>query len=239
MPAVAIPAAVSLVGMAANAIGQHKAKNAQQKADEARKSAIKSVVDENYAANKAYQDSISGNLSGILAGASGPQTSSNSQWSNTTQDSEQSMDFGAEGNAQAQKVLQAAGNQPWTVQNALAGMRAGAERNLAAAGRAQNTAIGNRAAKMGVDSSMMTLGANQGLNKQRLDNEQGLVGWGMDKTREAYGDITGVLKNLFQKNLTHSTSKMKGGGTQTGGPDYGTMLAALRAGGPVQREVVV
>ncbi len=239
MPAVAIPAAVSLVGMAANAIGQHKQMSAQQKADAARKSAIKSVVDENYAANKAYQDSISGNLAGIMAGASAPQTTSSSNWSNSESDTLQEMDFGPEGNAAAGSVLQAAQNQPWTVQNALAGMRAGAERNLAATGRAANTAISNRAAKMGVDPSLMKIGADQGLVKQRLDNEQGLVQWGMDKTREAYGDLTGVLKNLFQKNKTHQTQKQRGGGTTTGPADYGTMLAALRAGGPVQKEVVV
>lgn len=239
MPAVAIPAAVSLVGMAANAIGQHKQMSAQEKADAARKAAIKSVVDENYAANKAYQDSISGNLAGIMAGASGPQTTSSSNWSNSESDTLQEMDFGAEGNAAANDVLMAARNQPWTVQNALAGMRAGAERNLAGAGRSMNTAINNRAAKMGVDPGLMKIGADQGLNAQRLANEQGIVEKGMDLSRQAYGDIQGVLKNLFQKNKTHQTQKQRGGGTTTGGPDYGTMLSALRAGAPVQREAVV
>jgi hypothetical protein len=225
--------------MAANAIGQHKQMSAQEKADAARKAAIKSVVDENYAANKAYQESISGNLASIMAGASGPQTTSSSNWSNSESDTLQEMDFGPEGNAAAGDVLMAARNQPWTVQNALAGMRAGMERNLAGAGRSMNTAINNRAAKMGVDPGLMKIGADQGLNAQRLANEQGIVEKGMDLTRQAYGDIQGVLKNLFQKNKTHQTQKQRGGGTTTGGPDYGTMLAAMRAGGPVQREVVV
>lgn len=243
MPAVAIPAAVSLVGMAANAVGQHKQMSAQQKADAARKAAIKSVVDENYANNVAYQNQIQGSLGSILAGASGPQTTSSSNWSNTdsTSDSTQSMDFGPEGNAAAADVLQAARNAPFEVNNLLASQRAAAERNLAAQGQQANRAIGNRAAKMGVDPSLMTLGANQALNNQRLGNENAIAQAAQDNRRQAYGDITGVLKNLFQTNKTHQTqsSKTRGGGSTTGGPDYGTMLAALRAGGPVQREVVV
>lgn len=243
MPAVAVPAAVSLVGMAANAIGQHKQMSAQQKADLAKQQRIQGVMDANRADELAWQQANSGTLSSMLAGAMGPQTtsSSGSQWSDTTSDTLQEMDFGPEGNAAAADVLLAAKNAPFEVQNLLAGMKAGAERDLAAAGRAQNTAIANRAAKMGVDPGLMRIGADQGLNAQRLANNQGIAQQGYEMKRQAYGDITGVLKSLFQKNKTHQTSQMKGGSrsTSTGPAAYGAAAGILELLKPPKREVAV
>jgi hypothetical protein len=225
--------------MGMNAIGQHKAMSAQEKADAARKAAIQAVVDENYATNKAYQDQITGSLSSIMAGASGPQTTTNSSWQNSNSDSTQSMDFGPEGNAAAGDVLTAARNAPFEVNNLLAEQKAAAERDLASQGQNVNRTINNQAARMGVNPSMMKVGATQALNAQRLANNNAIGQKSQDNRRQAFGDLTSVLKNLYQRTNTKQTQNSRGGGTTTGGPDYGTMLAALRAGSPVNKEVVV
>jgi len=238
MPAVAIPAAISLVGMAASAIGKHKAASAQKKADAARKASISSVVDENYRNNVAYQQANQGRMDSIFAGASGPQTSSSTNYSNTETDDTETQDYGPEGNAARANMLQAANNQPWEVNNLLAQQRESINRNISGQQRGQDTAIRNAAASRGVDANLMKIGADQGINAQRLDADLGIAQQGMQNKRQAWGDIGNVL-GLYKSTRRKGTSKTRGGGTNTGGPDYGTMMAAINYGAPVQREAVV
>jgi hypothetical protein len=234
MPAVAIPAAISLVGMAASAVGAHKAQNAQKKADAARKASISSVVDENYRNNVAYQQANQGRMDSIFAGASGPQTSSSTSYND--EDSTETQDYGPEGNAARANMLQAANNQPWEVNNLLAQQRESINRNISGQQRGQDTAIRNAAASRGVDPGLMRIGANQGINAQRLDADLGVAQQAQTNKRQAWGDIGNVL-GLYKS--TNRKTKSRGGGTQTGGPDYGTMMAAINYGAPVQKEVVV
>lgn len=240
MPAaVAVPAIISVAGMAASAIGKHKAKKAQEKADAQRKQAIQSVSDFNYNANLEWQKQNMGNFQNILAQASGPQTTTSSNWQDTEEHSERRMDFGPEGNAAAADVLRAAQSAPWEVNALLAEQQAAANRAISGAQRRQGATIGNLAASRGVDPRLMKLGADQAFNQQRLDTDLQTKQQAYANRVGAYGNIANVLKGLYQKDITDSTQKSRGGGKQTGPADFSAMLAAINAGRPVEKEAVV
>lgn len=235
MPAaVAVPAIISVAGMAASAIGQRKQQNAQKKADAAKQAKVQGVMDANYKDQMDWRNSSP--FQQMLAQSMGPQTTTSSNWSNDESDSARSMDFGPEGNAAASGVLQAATNAPWEVNNLLAEQQAFMDRTLSGQQRTQNTTIKNAAAKRGVDPGLMTLGADQAINASRLDNGLNLKQQAYNNKQQAQGNIANVLKGLFQTDKTHTTSKSRGGGTSTGPANYGAW-ASLAA--PVNREVAV
>jgi hypothetical protein len=229
MPAaIAVPAIVSAVGIGAQMFGQHKQMSAQQKADAAKRADVNKVLDYNFNANTAYQDKNAGAFANMLAAAGQPQTTTQSNWSDSTQ----SMDFGA-GNADRDKVRLAAENAPWEVNNLLAQQKALLNSNISGQQRAQDTAINNAAAARGVrDPSLMKLGANQGINSARLKAGLDINQQGLDNKRQAYGDITGMLKNLYQTNR----NKSRGGAVTTGPADLNAQLNIMNAQRPVQKE---
>lgn len=244
MPAaVAVPAIISVAGMAASAIGQHKAKKAAEKAANDKKSALQNVVDFNYNADLDYYNKNQGNFQNIFNQASQPQTttSSSTNWQDTVEDSTRSMDFGPEGNAAAADVLQASRNAPFEVNALLAEQEAAANRAISGAQRTQRGKIGNLAAARGVDSRLMSLGMDQPFNAQRLDTSLGTKQQAYANKVGAYGNIANVLKGLFQKDVSHSEQKSKGGqrGTSTGPANFGAMMGALQMGAPPKKEAIV
>jgi hypothetical protein len=222
--------------MAASAIGKHRAKKAAEKAAKSKKSALQNVMDFNYNADMDWQKQNMGNFQNIMAQASQPQTTSSSQWSDTTEDSEKSMDFGAEGNQAAADVLLAARNAPFEVNNLLAEQQAAANRAISGDERRQKSQIKNVAASRGVDPRLMSIGMEQPFASRRLEADLGTKQQAYANRVGAYGNIAGVLKNLFQKDISHSRQQMKGGGKTTGPADFGAMMGAIQAGRPVHKE---
>lgn len=241
MPAVAVPAIISLVGMGASAIGKSKAASAQKKADAARKNTIQGAADENYNNELAFQQANAGKLDSMYASAAGPQTSSGSQssWGTSEGESEQTQDYGPEGNAARAGVLQSYQNQPWEIDNALAEIKAAGDRGIAGQQRSQRTLIGNRAARMGANAQDMMIGMDDG-TKARLDNAANMA-----QQRYALKDkaLEGTMNALqmFKSTKTKERSSQRGGGssTSTSGPDLGAMMAVLNAQRLPKREAVV
>jgi uncharacterized membrane protein len=238
MPAVAVPAIISVAGMAASAIGKHKAKKAAEKAAAKKKAELQNVMDFNYNADLDFQNSNT--FQDILRGAEGPAvtTESGTQWQDTTSDATRSMDFGPEGNAAAADVLQAARNAPFEVNNLLAEQQAAANRALSGQERALNTGISNLAAARGVDPRLMKLGANAGINNERLNTALQSKQQAYGNRVGAYGNIANVLKGLFQKDITHEESSMKGGHSGRSSSTNPLGLAQLQLGAkrPVHKE---
>lgn len=240
MPAaVAVPAIISVAGMAASAIGQRRQQNAQKKADAAKQAKVQGVMDANYNDEMAWRNSSP--FQQMLNASMGPQTttSNSSSWENSESDQVHSMDFGPEGNEAASGVLLAAKNAPWEVNNLLAEQQAFMDRTLSGQQRTQDAAIGNAAAARGVDARLMkAVGGDPKINAARLDQGLQLKQQAYNNKQQAQGNIANVLKGLFQVDKTNTKSKSRGGssGTQTGPANYAAW-AGLAA--PPKREVAV
>ena len=239
MPAaVAIPAAVSLVGTAASAIGQHKAASDAKAADAARLARVQGTMDQNYASNQAYQSQMQPTIAQMLGLALSPQQSQYTQFGSSSGESTQSSDFGA-ANPQREQVRQMVANEPYEVNTNLANQRAAAYRNAAQQRTAIGTKLGNAAARMGVNPQLMSIGADRGVNADLMNTDTGLQQQALENRRMAAGDITNMLNSLYRTTTTKQQQQTRGGGSQMGPANIGGALAALQAGAPVQREVAV
>lgn len=231
MPAaVAIPAIVSVAGMAANAIGGHLAKNSAKNQAQQNYLDTQKQIDANMASQKAWQDQMRGDagFQGMMASAMGPQTTTSSSHSV----SDESQNYGAQ-QGTLDELMQAAKNSVGTANVLQSQQLAALNRNIGAQGKAQDTNIRNIAASRGVDPRVASLGMNQGINNQRLNAELGIAQQGRDNTRQAWGDVNAVLDRYKRTHQVQNSS-----GTSTGPANYGAYLGMQNMLRPEERPVV-
>lgn len=235
MPAaVAVPAIISVAGMAANAVGGHLAKKSAQSQAQKNYQDTQSQIDKNMAAQKAWQDQMRSDpqFGAMMASATGPQTTSSSSWSNS--DSTQTQGYGPQ-QGTLDEMMQAAKNSVGTANVLQNQQLAALNRNISAQGQQQDQLIRNVAASRGVDSNVAKLGMNQGINRQRLDAELGVAQQGRENTRQAWGDVNSLMERYKTMN---TKTNQRGGGTTTGGPDIGAYLSMQQLLRPGERPVV-
>jgi hypothetical protein len=228
MPAVAIPAVVSLAGTAASMIGAHKQQSAQKKAALAKQGSLQGVLDFNYNQDKAFRDQFmaqnGGSLDNIMSLAAAPQVSTSSSVSD--EDSTTTQDYGPEGNAARAGLLQTAQNLPYEQMALMPTLLGQAGASASQQISSNNTAARNRAARLGANAGDMTLGLNRGvigdLNAQKAQIAQIPT----QAKQASLGNIQNVLGMYRSQNTkSHGTQR----GTQTGGPNLSAMMAVLGA----------
>jgi hypothetical protein len=227
MPAaVAVPAIISVAGMAAKAVGDHLGKKSAKSQAQKNYEDTQKQITNNMNAQKAWQAGMQNNpeFQAMMASAAGPQTTSTSSSSTAwqhygpQQGTLDEMMGAAKDSVKSANVLQA---------QELAGM----QRNISGQEQAQRRQIGNVAAARGVDPAVASLGMQQGINNARLGAELEIAQKGRENTRQAWGDVNSVLERYKKQ---HS----RGNSTTTGGPNIGAYLSMQELLRPQDRPVV-
>jgi len=231
MPAaVAVPAIISVAGMAAKAVGGHLAKKSAKSQAQQNYLDTQKQIDNNMASQKAWQDGMRNDpqFAAMMQSAAGPQTTSTSSSSS----GEAWQSYGPQ-QGTLDEMMQAAKNSVGTANVLQNQQLASLNRNISQQGQAQDKLIRNIAASRGVDSNVAKLGMDQGINRQRLDAELGIAQQGRENTRQAWGDVNSLLDRYKKEH-----SKSRGSSTTTGGPDIGGYLSMQQLLRPGERPVV-
>lgn len=231
MPAaVAVPAIISVAGMAAKAVGGHLARNSAKSQAQKNYEDTQNQITANMQKQQAWQDAMRGDsgFQSMLTSAMGPQVTTSS----TSSSSEATQDYGAQ-QGTLDEMMKAAKGSVGTA-NVLQAQQLGAvNRNIAGQEQQLKRDVGNIAASRGVDPRVASLGMNQGINKSRLDAELGVAQQGRDNTRQAWGDVNALLERYKTQR-----SKSRSSGTTTGGPNIGAYLSMQDMLRPQDRPVV-
>ena len=230
MPAVAIPAAVSLIGTAVSAIGAHKArKSASQQADE-NYADLNKQIDANMAQQNAWRESLQTDpgFAAMMSQSQGPSVTTQSNYSNTNQ----TQNYGTQ-QGTLDEMMGAAKDSVHTANTLQAQELEALNRNISGQQQQQNRNIQNIAASRGADAKVARLGMDQGINNQRLNAELGIAQQGRDNTRQAWGDVNALLDRY------KSTKTNQRGGSTTEGPaNFQAYLGFKNMLRPAERPVV-
>jgi hypothetical protein len=231
MPAaVAVPAIVSVAGMAAKAVGGHLAQKSAKSQAQQNYLDTQRQIDANMASQKAWQDQMRNDpgFAGMMQSAMGPQTTSTSSSSS----SEAWADYGNQ-QGTLDEMMGAAKDSVKSANVLQAQELAALNRNISQQQEQQRRSIGNIAAARGVDPAIAGLGMDRGIQGQRLDAELGIAQQGRANTRQAWGDVNALLDRYKREH-----SKSRGSSTTTGGPDIGAYLSMQQLLRPGERPVV-
>jgi len=231
MPAaIAVPAIVSVAGMAAKAVGDHLGKKSAKNQAQQNYLDTQKQIDANMAKQAAWQQQMQNDpqFQSLMASAAGPQVTTTSSSSS----SEQTQDYGAQ-QGTLDEMMKAARGSVDTANVLQAQQLAALNRNIASQQQGQNREINNIAAARGVDPKVAKLGMDQGINNQRLNAELGVAQQGRENTRMAWGDVNSLMERYKSQK-----TKSRGNSTTTGGPDIGAYLGMQQILRPGERPVV-
>jgi hypothetical protein len=227
MPAaVAVPAIISVAGMAAKAVGDHFSKKSAKSQAQKNYEDTQNQITANMQKQQAWQDSMknSSDFQSMMASALAPQTTSTSSSSTAWQD------YGPQ-QGTLDEMMGAAKDSVKSANVLQAQQLASTQRNISGQEQAQRRQIQNVASARGVDPAVASLGMQQGINNARLGAELDIAQKGRENVRTAWGDVNSVLDRYKKQ---HS----RGNSTTTGGPNIGAYLSMQDMLRPQDRPVV-